>query len=506
MNKTISVVATVAGLIGASAMFTVLNMGLIPNISNVPENQVETSSEKKVLYWVAPMDPTFRSDGPGKSPMGMDLVPVYEEQGQLNDDDPAVVRIDPSVINNIGVRTAAVQRGDLTHPVRTVGYLNYDESKISHLHVRANGWIENLVVKSVGERVRRGQLLFEYYSPDLANAQSEYLQALQTKREGLIRASGERLRAFGFSNAEIENLQEKRKIRRLVQIHANQDGVVAELNVRGGMYVMPNMNVMTLADLSSVWLLADVFENQTHSIEVGQVAYMSLSYVPGKIWEGTVEYVYPTLDLNSRTLKVRLKFDNPNEELKPNMYAKVNIAGSGRENVLTVPLEALIRTGSSERVVLALGDGRYKVAGVRTGIEANGLVEIREGVDDGDQVVTSSQFLIDSEASLLASILRMSEVEPADVELMEETLPPNPVSKAKAVINSIMVEHGMVNVTHDPIPSIGWPAMTMDFTVNDDVSLNKVQVGETVEISLTRTDANAYEIIKIDVAGSDGVK
>lgn len=503
MSKKLIVVAIVAGVVGAAATFVALNFGLLSTRPIPMGDQVEL--EKTILYWVAPMDPRFRSESPGKSPMGMDLIPVYEGADQDTEEDPSVVRIKPSVVNNIGVRTAPVLRGNLTRDVETVGYLDYDESKITHLHVRANGWIENLAVKSVGERVSRGQLLFEYYSPDLANAQSEYLQALKTGRDGLIQASGQRLRALGFADAQVKSLQETRRIQRLVQIRASQNGIVSELFVRGGMYVMPNMNVMTLADLSSVWLLADVFESQTRSVEVGQAAYMSLSYVPGRIWEGSVEYVYPTLDLEARTLKVRLKFNNQDEELKPNMYAKVSIAGTGVENILTVPLEALIRTGSSDRVVLALGEGRYRAVEVRAGIEGNGRIEIKDGVQDSDRVVVSSQFLIDSEASLTASIMRMSEPEQLVSVGVDTSMA---IATTKAYVNSVMLDNNMINLTHDPIPAIGWPSMTMDFQVLDSVSLSEIDSGSSVEFSLQKDASGTFNITGISLAppGNDVVQ
>lgn len=486
-SKTV-IIALSAGLLGAIGMYGAQQTGLLGG--SVGSMAPVESAEKKALYWVAPMDPSFRSDNPGKSPMGMDLIPVYE--GQENNDDSGAIKISPSVVNNIGVRTASVERLDLSRNIETVGYLDYDESKIKQVHVRSDGWIEKLSVKSVGERVKRGQLLFEYYSPDLANAQAEYLQALQTGRQGLIAASGERLRALDFSRAQISALRKSRKIQRLVPIRAPQDGVVSAMNVRDGMYITQKKSTFTLADLSSVWLLADVFEGQAQAVQVGQTAKMNLSYSPGKQWEGKVEYIYPTLDAKSRTLKVRLKFENPEEELKPNMYAKVSIAGLGKDDVLTVPREAVIRSGKNDRLILSLGEGRFQSVEVISGIEANQRIEIVRGISENDTVVTSGQFLIDSEASLSASIQRLSDTD-TETPIPEDKPAPSTMAK----VNSLMVEHGMVNLTHEPIPEIGWPSMTMDFNLLQGASLDGIKANDAVHITLAQDDEGMWGISKI---------
>lgn len=486
-SKTV-VIALSAGILGAIGMYGLQQSGILN--SSVGSMESSASAEKKILYWVAPMDPNFRSEKPGKSPMGMDLIPVYEG-AENNDDDSNAIKIKASVVNNIGVRTASVERLDLSQNIETVGYLDYDESKIKQVHVRSDGWIEHLGVKSVGERVKRGQLLFEYYSPDLANAQAEFLQALQTGRTGLISASAERLRALDFNRDQIDLLKKTRKIQRLVQIRAPQDGVVSAMNVRDGMYITQKQSTFTLADLSSVWLLADVFEDQAQAVKVGQEASMSLSYAPGKHWKGRVEYIYPTLDAKARTLKVRLKFDNPDEELKPNMYAKVSISGVGKNGVLTVPREAVIRSGKHDRLILALGEGRFKSVEVISGIEANQRIEIVKGISENDKVVTSGQFLIDSEASLSASIQRLSDTDAK--EESSETATPTTMAK----VNSLMPDHGMVNLTHEPIPAIGWPAMTMDFTLLQNASLDGLKENDSVHITLAQDAEGMWGIAKI---------
>jgi membrane fusion protein, copper/silver efflux system len=365
--------------------------------------------EKEILYWVAPMDPNYRRDKPGKSPMGMDLIPYYADDTATGEESGSTVRISPAVVQNLGVRTTAAERTRLWRGIDTVGYVDYDESKVSHIHLRTEGWIEKLAVESEGERVKKGDFLFDVYSPKLVNAQEELVTALATGNKGLISATRERLSALGISSSQINTLQKDKKVKQRISIYAPQDGVVSELPVREGMFVKPSQKVMTLGGLSSVWLLAEVFERQSQWVEVGQAAEVTLSYIPGKNWNGKVEYIYPSLDPKTRTLKVRLRFDNPGELLKPNMYANVKIFGGAKEDTIVIPLEGLIRTGRKERVIISLGEGRFEARDVRAGIESGNYVEILDGVAEGEKIVTSGQFLIDSEASMRASLDRMTE-------------------------------------------------------------------------------------------------
>ena len=359
--------------------------------------------EGEILYWVAPMDANYWRDKPGKSPMGMDLVPVYADEAGKN----SSVTIAPEVIQNLGIRTATAERSRLWRSIDTVGYVDYDESKVSHIHLRTEGWIENLVVQSEGERVSRGDRLFDLYSPELVNAQEEFIQALNVGNKGLIGASRDRLKALGIPGNQVKQLEQRRKASQNIPVYAPQDGVVFSLSVRDGMFIKPATRVMSLADLSSVWLLAEIFESQADWVKVDQPADVNLTFLPGRTWEGKVEYIYPSLDPKTRTLKARLRFANLNEALKPNMYANVKIYGGPKEDVIVIPVEALIRTGRESRVVIALGEGRFASRTVTAGIESGDWVEILAGIEPGEEVVTSGQFLIDSEASLKASMTRM---------------------------------------------------------------------------------------------------
>jgi Cu(I)/Ag(I) efflux system membrane fusion protein len=278
---------------------------------------------------------------------------------------------------------------------------------VQHVHTRVDGWIEKLITKATGDPVKKGQLLFELYSPTLVNAQQEYLAALSSKNTILQSASKDRLVALGVTAGEISRLDKERVATQRVRVYAEGDGVIAHLGVREGIFVTPSTEVMSVAQLDRVWVLAEVFERQAAWVERGQKATVELDYLPGEALQGTVDYVYPELDPKTRTLKVRLRFDNRSQTLRPNMFARVVIDGETVQDVVHIPREALIRGGATDRVVIALGDGRFRSQAVELGIESGDRVVIREGVNAGDSVVTSAQFLIDSESNIESALERL---------------------------------------------------------------------------------------------------
>jgi Cu(I)/Ag(I) efflux system membrane fusion protein len=367
-------------------------------------------AEREILYWVAPMDPNYRRDEPGKSPMGMDLVPVYADQaGQAGSQEPSI-RINPTVINNIGVKVAAVERTDLNREIETVGLVTPDDGRISHVHVRTDGWIETLHVETQGDPVEAGAPLFEIYSPALVSAQEEYLQASRTGNQSLLRAARIRLHALGMADEQVDALRQLGSSQRLFTVQAPREGYVMELNVRQGMYVQPGDTIMSIVDLSRVWVEVDLFEGQIAWVEAGQKASMDLPFSnTDREWTGEVDYVYPTMRAETRTGRVRLAFENPDLALKPNMYASVEIAADPHRSALAVPTQSIIRTGDGKRVILALPEGRFRPAQVVTGLEVDGMTEIVDGLNEGERIVVSGQFLIDSEASVDASLLRMAD-------------------------------------------------------------------------------------------------
>ena len=403
MNKPILLVAV---LLVAVVVGVLIGRASSPT-TNSPEAEAVGSS-REVLYWVAPMDPSFRRDAPGKSPMGMDLVPMYADQV---DGRPGVVAIDATMISNLGVRTALAEYSSLSRLIETVGYVSYDEDTVQHVHTRVDGWIEKLETKASGDPVEKGQLLFELYSPTLVNAQEEFLAAMRSNNTTLRNASRDRLTALGVTSSEISRLEKERSVRQRVPAYASADGVISRLGVRHGMFVTPSTEVMSIARLDSVWVLAEVFERQSAWVKPGQNAMVNLDYLPGKTLQGTVDYVYPELDPKTRTLTVRLRFDNEDLALRPNMFARVSIQGEGVGEVVHVPREALIRGGSENRVVVDLGNGRFHSKVVTIGIESGDRIEIREGLSAGERVVTSAQFLIDSESNIDSALRRFDEPE-----------------------------------------------------------------------------------------------
>lgn len=462
-----------------------------------PTNSGEASSvvtaEKKPLYWVAPMDANYKRDKPGKSPMGMDLVPVYDDGGKGPDEGPGTIRISPDVVNNLGVRTAIVSYKSLHTEINTVGYVAYDEDKLVHIHPRVQGWIEKLYVKAIGDPVKKGQPLYEIYSPELVNAQEELLLALDRKNSRLISAAENRLSALQLPKSSIVKLKKTKKVQQTITFYSPQNGVVENLKIREGFFVKPGSTLMSIGDLSEVWVEAEVFERQAGQVKTGTPVTMTLDYLPGKTWQGKVDYIYPTLDAKTRTVKVRLRFKNEEGEFKPNMFAQIAIHTTGDEQALLIPKEALIRTGNQDRVVLALGEGSFKSVAVSVGRYDSESVEILEGVRDGEKVVSSAQFLLDSESSKSSDFKRMN----GDVDEADASMPSS--VWVQASIESMMADHKMLTLAHEAIPEWEWPEMTMDFIASDSVDFSLLSEGMSLHVEVTKEDNGDYKISNIHV-------
>ena len=405
MNLPRGVLLAALAAVGILAIGIAIGRFLLPAGAADPSGSAEQDAERKILYWVAPMDPNYRRDKPGKSPMGMALVPVYAEDKEETQDD-AVVRITPAVVQNLGLRSAPAQRGVLQRRIEAVGYVQYDEDAMRHIHTRVEGWIESLGVQAAGDPVAKGQILFEIYAPALVNAQREYLAAAERGGGSLLAASRERLAALGMAAAEIDAIAEAGEPRQRVRTYAAADGVVTHLGVREGIYVTPATHVLSTADLNRLWVLAEVLDRQAAWVAPGQRAEVALPHLPGETWQGTVDYVYPALDAATRALQVRIGFANVGRALRPNMFARVTLFAAETGPVVHIPRQALIRGGDFDRVALDLGDGRYRSVRVVPGIEAGDRVEVREGLEAGQRVVTSGQFLVDSESNLQAAFAR----------------------------------------------------------------------------------------------------
>lgn len=500
MKKTVIFLAVliVGAVIGVLITLTALpQLRLLLNLSADPQVTGEQPQKKEPLYWVAPMDPNYRRDKPGKSPMGMDLIPIYEEDAGGADAGPGTVKISPDVVNNLGVTTAAASKAQLHSVIQTVGYVGYDEDQLVHIHPRVNGWLEKLYIKAAGDPVKEGQPLYDIYSPELVNAQEELLLAMDRKSQRLIEASENRLAALRVPEKAIAELKRTGKVQQTITFSSPQNGVVDNLAIRQGFYVNPGSTLMSIGNLKQVWVEAEVFERQSALVSVGQPVTMTLDYLPGREWQGVVDYIYPTLDEKTRTIRVRLKFDNPDRLLKPNMFAQVVINAESGDETLVVPKEAVIRTGRSNRVVLDLGEGYFKSVNVEVGRYDEESAEILTGLSAGDKVVTSAQFLIDSESSKTSDFKRMFHA--------EEPPPPQSVW-TRATINTLMGDHRMVNVTHEAIGEWDWPEMAMDFGVADGVDLTALQEGMELHVEVTKKDENRYEITAVHVPGAEDTR
>lgn len=487
-TNTKTVIAVIIGAaLGAGALSLYQGTGSSGNGNEI------TSAEKKPLYWVAPMDSNYRRDKPGKSPMGMDLIPVYEGGSSSDEFGPGAVKVAPHVVNNLGVRTAPVEQKKLHTEISTVGYVQYDEDKLIHIHPRVDGWIEKLYVKAAGNPVEKGQPLYTLYSPQLVNAQEELLIALKRNNGSLISAAKDRLKALQLSADFIKELEQTRKVQQSITFYSPQTGVVDGLKIREGFYVKPGNTLLSIGKLDQVWVEAEVFERDTALIKRGLPVSMTLDYLPGEEWSGVVDYVYPTLNSKTRTLRVRLKFDNPDFQLKPNMFAQVSIHANQVGSAILVPKEAVIRTGKQDRVVLALGDGQFKSIEVSIGRVNTNSIEILDGLTEDDVVVTSAQFLIDSESSKSSDFKRMTHDEmPNSIWMQGE-------------VNSVMTGHRMVNITHDPAEAWDWPEMTMDFDVAEIVDIDSLKSGQSLHFEVSKTDESGYEVTGIHIMGEPEV-
>jgi RND family efflux transporter MFP subunit len=446
--------------------------------------------KRKILYWVAPMDPTYRSDKPGKSPMGMDLVPVYEGQappaaasaaapapaaekkGKIiayhcpmhpevvsnkpgkcpkcgmeltpiyaKAEAPAeagVIAVSPAAVQSMGVRTAKVEVKPLTHDTWTVGLVNFDERNLAVINTKVSGWVERLYINATGDPVHRGQSLLSIYSPELVSAQEEYLLALRNLKnlgkspikemaEGARRladASRRRLEYFDISPAQINTLKTTGRVRKHLVLASPVNGIVTKRMVTQGMYVRTGMSLLEVADLSTIWVDADIYQYELPWIKVGQKVQMSLDYLPGETFTGKIDYIYPYLKQATRTARVRLRFPNPKLKLKPDMFAQVRIKSPVTKEAVVVPTDAVLDNGLKQHVFLALGQGRFLPREVKLGVYGNGnqYREVLSGLKGGEDIVTSAQFLLDSESRFRQAVQMM--LPPEGQEKGKETAPP----------------------------------------------------------------------------------
>jgi Cu(I)/Ag(I) efflux system membrane fusion protein len=372
------------------------------------------SSSKKVQYWIDAMEPQIHYDHPGKSRMNMELVPVYEEpKKDIKKTDQTTIIISPAVINSLGVRTAIVEEGPLIPTIRAFGMIKADEDNVVHIHSYVEGWIQKLYTKESQELVEKDEPLFAIYSRNLRLAQKEYLLQSKGNNEADEESSVGKLRSLGISEKQIAELEKTKQDNPLVTVYAPKRGYIDALNIREGMWVKPETTIMSLTDLSQVWVIAEIFPAQLSSVKIGQEAKITFPR-SALSQQGKVDYIYPEIDPTSLTAKVRVRLSNPEFLFKPNMFVAVEFQGAPKQ-ALHIPTEAIIWESGRQHVIVALGEGKFQTRKIVTGIETSGQIEIVSGLKKGERVVASAQFLIDSEVNMKSALQRL-ETPPASTD------------------------------------------------------------------------------------------
>ncbi len=384
----------------------ICGMDLVP-VAGAEENATDApmqSGEKKILYWVAPMDSSYRMDKPGKSPMGMDLVPVYEESNN-GGDAPGIVKISPETIQTMGVRTAKAEKAPFGTEVRAVGIVEADKRTQQELTSRTEGWIEGLKIEAMGDTVAKSDVLYRLYSPELISAQKDYISALTTGIKGRINATRKRLEFMGVQPGTIAAITSGRKATEKLPFYAEAAGTVSKIMVREGSYIKPGEMIAQIEDYSNVWVEASVAEKDMAFISAEAEAKVRFPNLNNKMIQAKVDYIYPTIDVATRIGKIRLLVANEGD-IRPGLYADVMFETKSEQR-LSIPTEAILHDADGEHVIVALGDGRFAPRDIETGIAGGGRTEVLSGLEEGANIVVSSQFLIDSESSLRESLNKM---------------------------------------------------------------------------------------------------
>ncbi|MGB0899287.1 MAG: efflux RND transporter periplasmic adaptor subunit, partial [Psychrobium sp.] len=422
------------------------------------------------------------------SPMGMALVPVYNEpSGQ----DVGVVTITPQIVNNLGVKTAEVVTDYFSQTIDATGVLEYSQDRRMDISPRVSGWVEKLYVAEHGDTIKVGQPLYDIYSPELVNAQEEYILALSQDNNRLVAAAHKRLVYLAMSLHDIEQLKRTRQVKRIFTVHAHDGGIIESLMIKTGAFVTPSHVLMTVISLQEMWLKVDVFESQLPMVTLGAKAVIAIDGIGGGDLAGVVDKIYPMLNAQSRTATLRIRVANNDLALRANMFASASINFQSIKQSLMVPRDAVIRSGLNNRVVMALGDGKFKSVAVSLGRENQHWIEITDGLMAQDNVVTSAQFLIDSESNIASDLMRY---QPAD---SASELASNGSVWTQAIVNRVMENHKMVNVTHEPIAQWDWPEMSMNFYVDESVDLKSFVVGQQLAIEIIRDEDGDYIIIGV---------
>ncbi len=481
-----------------------------------PAGAGAAKKERKLLFYRNPMGLPDTSPTPKKDPMGMDYVAVYEGE---EDSEPASanqIRISTDKVQKLGVRSEAAQLRSLDKMVRVAGRIEPDERRIYAISPKFEGYVERLHVNVTGQPVGKGQPLFEVYSPELVAAQREYALAAQgvdsLKDAGGIAQSGMkqlaessllRLKNWDISEAQIKALSQSGETKRTLTFRSPVSGIVTEKKAVQGMRFMPGEELYQVVDLSSVWVVADVFEQDIGLVKSGTTAKVRINAYPDKLFEGKVSYVYPTLNAMTRTVPVRIELANPGLLLKPAMFAQVELPVSAKGPVVTVPVSAVIDSGTRQIVLVEAKEGRYEPREVKLGARSDNFIEVIEGVKDGERVVVAANFLIDAESNLKAAVGGFGHsAHGASPKAGSEPEKGAPAAKgtshqAEGTVDSVDAKAGTISLNHGPVDSLKWPAMTMEFKAANDSLLQALKPGAKVAVEFVERGQGEWVITSV---------
>ena len=477
--------------------------------------------QRKLLYYRNPMGLPDTSPVPKKDPMGMDYIAVYEgEEDAGSEGGVPQVRISTEKVQKLGVRTEVVSLRMLDRLVRAAGRVEPDERRVYAIAPKFEGYIERLHVNVTGQVVDKGQPLFEVYSPELVSAQREYALAAQgveamkdagsearNSMRQLAESSLLRLKNWDISDAQVQALAKSGEAKRTLTFRSPVGGVVTAKNAVQGMRFMPGETLYQVTDLSSVWIVADVFEQDVGLVRPGAKARVTIGAYPDKVFEGRITYVYPTLTAETRTVPVRVELANPGALLKPAMFAEVELPVGGKEPVLTVPDSAVIDSGTRRIVLVQVAEGRFEPREVRLGARSERYLEVLDGVEEGEPVVVAANFLIDAESNLKAAIGGMGNGSaPAAGTVAPVIKPPAAGHTAEGTVDSVDSRTGTLGISHDPVKSLQWPAMTMEFKVANEALLKGLKPGAAVAFEFVERQPGEWVITRIMPAAGQPVR
>lgn len=513
MNKGVIAAAVVAALAAGGGYWAGQKSGPAPHADGAPPVATDAGKkERKLLYYRNPMGLPDTSPTPKKDPMGMDYIPVYEGE---QDDEPASanqIKISTEKIQKLGVRTEAATLSNLDKVIRAAGRIEPDERRTYAISPKFEGYVERLHVNVTGQAVSKGQPLFEVYSPELVSAQREYAIAAQgveslkgaegSAQDGmrqLADSSLARLRNWDISDEQVKSLAKSGEAKRTLTFRSPVNGIVIEKKALQGMRFMPGEALYQVTDLSTVWAVADVFEQDIGWVKPGAKAKVKINAYPDKTFEGTISYVYPTLKSETRTIPVRIDLPNPNNLLKPGMFAQLELPTATRGAVVTIPNFAVIDSGTRQIVLVQAKEGRFEPRDVKLGARSDDRIEVLEGVREGEQVVVAANFLIDAESNLKAAVGGFGHAS-GGATAAEKPAAATVGHKADGKVEELDAKAGTASITHGPVASLKWPGMTMEFKAANDAIFKQLKPGATIAFEFVERGKGEWVITAVTPA------